>query len=48
MTTNTPIGFIGPGIMGAQMVAALCATSRDGLDNAAPGLLFEELSGVKR
>ena len=33
---------------GAQMFAALCATGRDGLDNAALGLLFEELSGVKR
>ena len=34
--------------LGAQMFAALCATGRDGLDNAALGLLFEELSGVKR
>jgi len=34
--------------LGAQMFAALCATGRDGYDNAALGLLFEELSGVKR
>ncbi len=34
--------------LGAQMFAALCATGRDGLDNAALGLLFEEMSGVKR
>ncbi len=34
--------------LGAQMFAALCATGRDGLDNAALGLLFEELSGIKR
>ncbi len=34
--------------LGAQMFAALCATGRGGLDNAALGLLFEELSGIKR
>jgi 2-hydroxy-3-oxopropionate reductase len=34
--------------LGAQMFAALCATGREGLDNAALGLLFEELSGVRR
>jgi len=34
--------------LGAQMLAALCATGREGLDNAALGLLFEELSGIKR
>ena len=34
--------------LGAQMFGALCATGRDGLDNAALGLLFEELSGIKR
>ncbi len=33
---------------GAQMFSALCASGRDGLDNAALGLLFEELSGLKR
>jgi len=34
--------------LGAQMFAALCATGREGRDNAALGLLFEELSGIKR
>ena len=34
--------------LGAQMFAALCATGREGLDNAALGLLFEELSGITR
>ena len=34
--------------LGAQMLAALCATGRAELDNAAMGLLFEDLSGVKR
>lgn len=34
--------------LGAQMFAALCNTGRGGLDNAALGLLFEELSGIQR
>jgi 2-hydroxy-3-oxopropionate reductase len=34
--------------LGAQTFAALCNTGREGLDNAALGLLFEELSGLKR
>ena len=34
--------------LGLQMFSALCATGRDGLDSAALGLLFEELSGVRR
>ena len=34
--------------LGAQMFAALCATGRAAKDNAAIGLLFEELSGIKR
>jgi 2-hydroxy-3-oxopropionate reductase len=34
--------------LGAQMFAALCNSGRGGLDNAALGLLFEELSGLKR
>ena len=34
--------------LGAQMFAALCNSERGGLDNAALGLLFEELSGIKR
>lgn len=34
--------------LGAQMLAALCATGRAELDNASMGLLFEDLSGVKR
>lgn len=34
--------------LGAQMFAALCNSGRDGLDNAALGVLFEELSGIKR
>ena len=38
------IGFIGLGVMGA----ALCNSGRGALDNAALGLLFEELSGIKR
>ncbi len=33
--------------LGAQMFAALCNTGRGGLDSAALGLLFRELSGVK-
>lgn len=32
--------------LGAQMFAALCNSGRDGLDNAALGVLFQELSGV--
>ncbi len=31
-----------------QLFAALCNTGRDGMDSAALGLLYEELSGVKR
>lgn len=31
-----------------QLFAALCNTGRDGLDSAALGLLYEELSGIKR
>jgi 2-hydroxy-3-oxopropionate reductase len=34
--------------LGAQLLAALCNSGRAGFDNAALGLLFEELSGVKR
>jgi 2-hydroxy-3-oxopropionate reductase len=34
--------------LGEQILAALCATGRDGLDVAALGLLYEELSGIKR
>ena len=34
--------------LGAQMFAALCNSGRGALDNAALGLLFEELSGLKR
>ncbi len=34
--------------LGAQMLAALCASGRAELDNASMGLLFEDLSGVKR
>jgi 2-hydroxy-3-oxopropionate reductase len=34
--------------LGQQMFSALCATGREGLDLAALGLLFEELSGIKR
>jgi len=34
--------------LGAQLFAALCNSGRGGLDNAALGLLFEELSGIKR
>ena len=34
--------------LGAQMLGALCATGRENLDNASLGLLFEELSGIKR
>jgi len=34
--------------LGAQMFAALCNSGRDGLDNAALGLLFQELSGVHK
>ncbi len=32
--------------LGAQMFAALCNSERGGLDNAALGLLFQELSGI--
>lgn len=31
-----------------QLLTALCNTGRDGMDNAAIGLLYEELSGIKR
>ena len=31
-----------------QLLTALCNTGRDGMDNAAMGLLYEELSGIKR
>jgi len=34
--------------LGAQLFAALCNTGREGLDNAALGLLFEEMSGIKK
>lgn len=34
--------------LGAQMFAALCNSGRDGLDNAALGLLFEEMSGITK
>ena len=34
--------------LGAQMLAALCSTGRADLDNASMGLLFEDLSGIKR
>lgn len=34
--------------LGAQMLAALCASGRAELDNASMGLLFEDLSGIKR
>jgi 2-hydroxy-3-oxopropionate reductase len=32
--------------LGTQMLAALCNSGRDGLDSAALGLLFQELSGL--
>ena len=31
-----------------QLLTALCNTGRDGMDGAAMGLLYEELSGIKR
>ena len=31
-----------------QLYTALCNTGRDGMDSAAMGLLYEELSGIKR
>lgn len=34
--------------LAAQLLAALCNTGRAGMDNAAMGLLYEELSGIKR
>jgi 2-hydroxy-3-oxopropionate reductase len=34
--------------LGVQMFSALCNSERGGLDNAALGLMFEELSGIKR
>ena len=34
--------------LGRQVLSALCNSGRDGLDSAALGLLFEELSGAKR
>lgn len=33
--------------LGAQMFTALCNSGREGLDNAALGLLFEEMSGIR-
>lgn len=40
--------FMPVAAFGAQCFAALCNSGRGGLDNAALGLLFEELSGIKR
>jgi 2-hydroxy-3-oxopropionate reductase len=34
--------------LGLQLYCALCNTGRGGLDSAALGLLFEEMSGVRR
>ena len=34
--------------LGVQMFAALCNSERGGLDNAALGLLFQELSGIRK
>jgi 2-hydroxy-3-oxopropionate reductase len=34
--------------LGVQMFAALCNSGRDALDNAALGLLFEEMSGISK
>jgi 2-hydroxy-3-oxopropionate reductase len=33
--------------LGTQLLGALCATGRDGLDSAALGLLVQELSGLR-
>lgn len=38
--------FMPTAALAAQMFAALCATGRNGRDNAALGLLFQELSGL--
>ena len=35
-------------LLAEQLFAALCNTGRDGMDSAALGLLYEELSGIKR
>ncbi|MGP1680553.1 MAG: NAD(P)-binding domain-containing protein, partial [Burkholderiales bacterium] len=34
--------------LAGQLLTALCNTGREGMDNAAMGLLYEELSGIKR
>lgn len=46
---TTETGSFAPvAALAEQLFAALCNSGRDGMDSAAIGLLFEELSGIKR
>jgi 2-hydroxy-3-oxopropionate reductase len=46
---TTETGSFAPvAALAEQLFTALCNTGRDGMDSAAIGLLFEELSGIKR
>ena len=46
-TTDTG-SFAPVAALAEQLFTALCNTGRDGMDSAAMGLLYEELSGIKR
>jgi 2-hydroxy-3-oxopropionate reductase len=46
-TTDTG-SFAPVAALAEQLFSALCTTGRDGMDSAAIGLLYEELSGIKR
>ena len=46
-TTDTG-SFAPVAALAEQLFAALCNTGRDGMDSAAIGLLYEDLSGIKR
>ena len=48
MTVGRDAGVFMPSTtLATQMLTALCETERDGLDSAAVGLVFQELSGVR-
>jgi 2-hydroxy-3-oxopropionate reductase len=46
--TNDTRSFAPVVTLAEQLFTALCNTGRDGMDSAAIGLLFEEMSGIKR
>jgi len=46
---TTETGSFAPvAALAEQLFTALCNTGREGMDSAAIGLLYEELSGIKR